>query len=75
MNILRIQVDDVLTLKKAHPCGSREWRVTRLGVDIGLKCVGCKRFVMVPRRELERKIREIRRGEKLLKPQDSRIEV
>ncbi len=75
MGIVRIQVEDILTLKKTHPCGSREWRVTRLGVDIGLKCQGCNRFVMVPRRELERKIREIRRGEERLKPQDSRIEV
>ncbi|HSV30875.1 MAG TPA: DUF951 domain-containing protein [Atribacteraceae bacterium] len=74
MSIVRIEIDDVLTLKKGHPCGSREWRVVRIGLDIGMRCVGCGRFVMVPRRELERKIREILRKEIRLKPQESLLE-
>jgi hypothetical protein len=47
----------VLRLKKAHPCGNHEWQVTRLGADIGLKCQGCGRYIMLPRAELERRVK------------------
>ncbi len=75
VGILQLEVDDILTLKKTHPCGSQKWRVTRLGVDIGIKCLGCGRFVMIPRRKLEGKIREIYRQGRLLKPKECIIEV
>ena len=48
---------DIIRLKKPHPCGSSEWRVTRLGADIGLECLGCRRYVLLPRRILERRMR------------------
>jgi len=72
--VIRLEIGDVLTLKKAHPCGSKEWKIVRVGVDIGLRCVGCDRFVMVSRRKLEGKIREIYREGQYLKPQESTIE-
>lgn len=75
VGILYLEVDDILILKKAHPCGSQKWRVTRLGVDIGIKCLGCGRFVMIPRRKLEGKVREIYRQGRLLKPGECMIEV
>ncbi|MEN3184428.1 MAG: DUF951 domain-containing protein [Atribacterota bacterium] len=75
MGILYLEVDDILTLKKTHPCGSQKWRVVRLGVDIGIKCLGCGRFVMIPRRKLEGKVREIYRQGRLLKPKECMIEV
>ncbi len=74
MVVIRLEIGDVLTLKKAHPCGSKEWKIVRVGVDIGLRCVGCDRFVMVSRRKLEGKIREIYREGQHLKPQESTIE-
>lgn len=74
LSIVRIEVQDVLTLKKEHPCGSREWRVVRTGLDIGMRCLGCGRFVMMPRSELERRILEILRGEERMKPVESQIE-
>lgn len=73
--VIKLEIGDILTLKKAHPCGSKEWKVVRVGVDIGLRCMGCDRFVMVPRRKLEGKIREIYREGHHLKPQESIIEV
>lgn len=54
---LPFAVGDVVKLKKPHPCGSYEWTVTRLGADIGLKCSGCERRVMLTRREAERRFR------------------
>jgi hypothetical protein len=55
--VLEVKVGDRLTLAKAHPCGSREWAVTRVGADIGLICAGCGRRVMLDRRDLERRFR------------------
>ncbi|MDO4302855.1 MAG: DUF951 domain-containing protein [Bacillota bacterium] len=54
-----IQVGDVLKLKKAHPCGSKEWEVLRVGADFRLKCLGCGHQIMTPRRQVEKNIKEI----------------
>src|SRR5215469_439119 len=50
---------DRVRLRKPHPCGSSDWRIVRLGADIGLKCEGCGRRVLLPRSELERRIKQI----------------
>lgn len=54
-----IQVGDVLKLKKEHPCGSKEWEVLRIGADFRLKCLGCGHQIMVPRRQVEKSVKEI----------------
>ena len=48
---------DVVKLKKAHPCGGFDWTVVRLGADIGIKCQICARRVILPRRDLERRMK------------------
>ncbi|WP_346355129.1 DUF951 domain-containing protein [Azotosporobacter soli] len=53
------QVGDVVKMKKGHPCGSNEWEITRTGMDFGLKCLGCSRFVLVPRPKFEKAVRGI----------------
>ena len=58
-----IQVGDVLTLKKAHPCGSQEWKVLRVGADFRLQCMGCGHQVMMARRLVEKNVRGVRREE------------
>ena len=50
-------VGDVVRLKKPHPCGGFDWSVVRLGADIGVKCVNCGRRVLLPRRDLERRMK------------------
>jgi len=75
MGIIKIEVEDILTLKKIHPCGSQQWKVTRVGTDIGIKCLGCGHFVMVPRQKLEKAIREINRKGVLLKPSETMIQL
>lgn len=57
---MNINVGDILKLKKQHPCGSSEWQTLRIGADFRLKCLGCGHQIMIPRRELEKNIREIR---------------
>ena len=54
-----LQVEDVVRLRKPHPCGSFDWKVVRLGADIGLECLGCQRRVLLPRRQLARRIKAI----------------
>jgi hypothetical protein len=52
---LDLRLDDVLRLRKPHPCGGYEWRVVRLGADIGLVCLTCGRRVLLTRREVEKR--------------------
>lgn len=54
-----IQLDDVVRLRKPHPCGGYEWVVVRLGADIGLRCTTCGRRVLLPRRELAKRLKTI----------------
>jgi hypothetical protein len=54
-----LQLEDVVRLRKPHPCGNYEWKVVRLGADIGLECLGCGRRVMLPRRVLARRIKQL----------------
>ncbi len=54
-----LQMDDVLRLRKPHPCGSTDWIVVRLGADIGLKCLGCGRRILMPRREVARRLKKV----------------
>ena len=56
-----IHVGDVLKMKKAHPCGSQEWSVLRVGMDFKLRCMGCWHDVMLPRAKAEKNIRKILR--------------
>jgi hypothetical protein len=57
--VIDFQLADRLTLAKAHPCGTRTWRVVRLGADIGIVCEGCGHKVLLERRQLERRVRVI----------------
>ena len=50
------EVGDIIRLKKKHPCGSYEWQILRTGADFRLKCTGCGRQVMLPRRDVVKNI-------------------
>ncbi|MEO7663498.1 MAG: DUF951 domain-containing protein [Candidatus Limnocylindrales bacterium] len=55
--VLALLLGDVVRLAKAHPCGGTDWRVDRLGADIGLRCATCGRRVLLERRSLERRFK------------------
>ena len=55
--ITPVKMGDVVKLKKQHPCGANEWEIVRVGADIGLKCRGCERRVMLVRSEFDRRFR------------------
>lgn len=48
-----------VVMKKPHACGTNEWVITRVGVDIKLKCINCNREIMMDRLEFEKKLRRI----------------
>lgn len=52
-----LRMGDVLRLRKPHPCGNSDWVVVRLGADIGLKCLSCGRRILLPRREVARRLK------------------
>ena len=56
---LAIHVGDRVRLRKVHPCGGYEWEVTRTGADIGIRCLTCGRYVMLPRSKFEKQVKAI----------------
>ena len=56
---VKFNVGDIVKMRKAHPCGSDMWQVTRTGMDFGMKCQGCGHFVMLPRVKFERMVKSV----------------
>lgn len=56
-----IQVGDIVTLKKQHPCGSADWKILRVGMDFRLRCMGCDHMIMVPRQKIMKSIKSIKK--------------
>ena len=61
---LLYEVGDIVTLKKVHPCGSRDWEILRVGADFRLKCQGCGHQIMVPRKMVEKNTKNLIKKEK-----------
>lgn len=59
---MEYQVGDIVKLKKAHPCGSQEWEILRVGADFRLKCLGCGHQIMIARKLVEKNTRGLRKG-------------
>ena len=59
MERVNYQVGDVVKMKKTHPCGSDRWEIVRTGMDIGIKCLGCGRRVLVPRPKFEKALKAL----------------
>lgn len=53
------KLGSVVTMKKAHPCGSNEWEIIRVGADIKIKCIACSRSIMMPRIEFNKKLKKV----------------
>ena len=54
---MNLQVGEIIRMKKKHPCGSNEWEILRIGMDFRLRCGGCGREIMVPRKLVEKNFR------------------
>ena len=58
---IKYEVGDVVRLKKKHPCGSSEWKILRVGADFRLQCEGCGHQIMIPRKTLEKSVKEVKK--------------
>jgi hypothetical protein len=54
---VQVNLNDVVRLRKSHPCGSYDWTVVRIGADIGLKCNTCGRRVLLSRHDFEKRLK------------------
>ena len=52
-------LNDIVEMKKPHPCGANKWKINRHRMDIRIKCEGCGHSVMIPRREFEKKMKKV----------------
>lgn len=59
MERVKYEIGDIVKMKKTHPCGSDLWEITRTGMDFGIKCQGCGRWVMIPRIKFEKAVKNI----------------
>ena len=57
---MNIRVGDILTMKKPHPCGGKEFEVLRIGADFKIKCTTCSREVMLARSKAEKNIKAVK---------------
>lgn len=63
MKIIFFKVNDVLTLKKQHPCSSDKFKVLRTGSDIRIVCLGCQKDLTLPRVKLEKMIKSVKESQ------------
>ena len=54
-----IRLNDVVQMRKTHPCGSDQWSVIRIGADIKIKCLGCGRIVMMERADFVKRRKKV----------------
>ena len=54
-----IRMGDIVRMRKPHPCGNLQWEVVRLGADIGIRCQGCSRRVLIPRSQYLRQVKAL----------------
>ena len=66
MGKMDVRVGDIITMKKQHPCKSKDFLVLRIGMDFKIKCLGCEHEVMLPRSACEKNIRKIKRDGEIL---------
>lgn len=53
------QLGSIVIMKKEHACKTNKWEITRVGVDIKIKCLNCGRSVLLPRYEFNRKLKKV----------------
>ena len=61
---LPYEVGDIVTLKKVHPCGSRDWEILRVGAEFRMKCTGCGDQIMVQRKMVDKNTKNLIKKER-----------
>ena len=56
---MEYKLNDIVIMKKEHPCGENKWQIIRLGADVKIKCLNCGRSIMMPRIEFNKKLKKV----------------
>ena len=56
---MEYNLNDIVEMKKPHPCGTNRWEIVRMGMDIRIKCLGCGHLILLSRREFEKKMKKM----------------
>ncbi len=56
---MKLEIGQIVELKKPHPCGSKQWKIMRTGMDFRITCIGCGHQVMIPRPKLEKNVKKV----------------
>ena len=62
MQIIKFQVDDIVELKKPHPCGSKQFKILRVGGEMRIACLGCSHDMTIDRVKLEKAVKKLISG-------------
>ena len=57
--IVDYKLNDIVIMKKQHPCGTNKWQIVRVGADIKIKCLNCSRTIMLTRIGFNKKIKKV----------------
>lgn len=55
---MEYRIGDIVVMKKGHPCGQNEWEILRVGMDFRIRCRGCQRMVLLPRKKFEKNVKK-----------------
>jgi hypothetical protein len=61
-----LNLNEIVELKKEHPCGSKRWKILRTGADFRIQCTVCGHKVMVTRTKLEKSIKKVIKGDVII---------
>ncbi len=59
METKQFGLNDIVEMKKQHPCGTNSWKIIRMGADVRIKCQGCGHSIMIPRNEFAKKMKRV----------------
>ena len=57
------ELNDVITMKKQHPCGGKEWKIVRVGADVKMQCLTCGKYINLTRDELKKRVKTVKTTE------------
>ena len=61
---MEYNLNDMVIMKKNHPCGNNEFEIIRLGADVKIRCTKCEHVIMLPRVDFNKKIKKVVSDEK-----------
>lgn len=64
MQIIRFEIGDIVELKKPHPCGSKQFKILRVGSEMRMICLGCSHDMTIDRLKLEKAVKKFIEGGK-----------